>query len=86
MRFLSRYLPASHYGEYDLFEDGIGIIRSTIDEWMDAADTISKLAAQLEEKNRQIYYIVGYAQREFLIPLVAQGPLQDLFIPLPVKK
>lgn len=82
---LEQIPSANHYGEYDLFEDGIGIIRSTIEEWREAADTISKLAQLLEEKHSRIYYIVGYAQREFLIPLVAQGPLQNLFIPLPIR-
>lgn len=77
--------PSEHYGEYDLFEDGIGIMRSTVDEWLDAHETADGLARLLKEKRMRAYYVVGYAQREFLFPLIAQSPLRGLLVPLPVR-
>lgn len=77
--------PASHYGDYEMFEDGIGIIRSFVDDWEESAAEEARLASTLERCDARVGYVVGYAQREFLVPLVARGPLAERFCALPVK-
>ena len=77
--------PASYYGDYDMFEDGIGIVRSFVDDWEESSEEESRLASVLERHRKRVAYLVGYAQREFLIPLVERGPLAGLLEVLPVK-
>ncbi|WP_139653245.1 DUF512 domain-containing protein [Raoultibacter phocaeensis] len=77
--------PASHYGAFEMFEDGIGIIRSFVDDWEASAEEEARLASVLEQHDAQVGYAVGYAQREFLIPLIERGPLRERFRVLPVK-
>lgn len=77
--------PTSYYGNFDMFEDGIGIIRSFIDDWECSKDAETHLAQVLESSKKKVAYIVGYAQREFLMPLVAQSSLAEYFVVLPVK-
>ncbi len=43
----ARIPPASDYGDYDMFEDGIGIVRSYVDEFDEACE--SGLAARAAE-------------------------------------
>ena len=77
----------SFYDDFSLFEDGIGIIRSTIDEWREAKRM--GLADQLVEALRAAracaVMIAGFAQRNFLDVLVEQAGLSDVFEPLYVK-
>ncbi|MEG0323807.1 MAG: DUF512 domain-containing protein, partial [Raoultibacter sp.] len=82
---LSHIPPTSQYGDFAMFEDGIGIIRSFVDDWYQSKDAEKRLAQALERTGKTVAYIVGYAQREFIIPLVAQSSLADRFIVLPVK-
>lgn len=77
--------PAEYYGEFDMFEDGIGIIRSSVDAWRDNEASIQALAELLNAKSRRVHYVIGYAQREFLIPLIQQSPLNGLLLPFPVR-
>jgi NifB/MoaA-like Fe-S oxidoreductase len=79
--------PASHYGDFELFEDGIGIIRSTIDDWYSARDAgvVDECARALRETNTVFRLIVGEAQRDFLDQLIASGPLRGLLEPFYVK-
>ena len=81
-------LPAaSHYGDFSMFEDGIGIIRSTVDEWgsAEADGTIAACARALREAGRVVHMVAGYAQREFLDRLIAQSGIGDCFRPLYVE-
>ncbi len=82
---LEKLPPAGHYGEYELFEDGIGIIRSTIDAWNESATAICALAQSLEAKNKTVHFVAGYAQKEFIVPLIEASPLQGRLIPIFVK-
>lgn len=80
------HLPAdSFYGDYDLFEDGIGMIRSCVDSWEACKGAALRLASKLAAASLTAHYVIGYAQREFLYPLLAQSPLHGLLVPLPVQ-
>lgn len=77
--------PASYYGDYDMFEDGIGIIRSFVDDWEASGEAEARLASVLERSGAHVAYAVGFAQREFLIPLIERGPLAGRMDVLAVK-
>lgn len=75
------------YGEFELFEDGIGIIRSTIDDWNEAVSlgVDAECASALRESNTVLRLVAGEAQRDFLDQLVARSPLSGWFEPFYVK-
>ena len=75
------------YGEFELFEDGIGIIRSTIDDWNEAVSLgiDVECASALRESNTVLRLVAGEAQRDFLDQLVARSPLSGWFEPFYVK-
>lgn len=82
---LLSHLPlAQQYGSFDLFEDGIGIIRSFVDDWDECRQAQEQLSALLREKHQRVHMVIGSAQEEFLRPLLAQSPLQDILCPLTV--
>lgn len=76
--------PASFYGDFSMFEDGVGIIRSTVDDWREAhgAGSIARCAEALRATGTVVYMVVGLAQRDFLDPLVAESCIGDVFVPL----
>ena len=79
--------PSEAYGEFEMFEDGVGIIRSFVDDW-DLAEkqgSIGRCAAALEEKGVRAYYIAGCAMRDILDVLVERSPLAGHLVPLFVK-
>ncbi|MEG0070886.1 MAG: DUF512 domain-containing protein [Raoultibacter sp.] len=77
--------PTRHYGDFSMFEDGIGIIRSFIDDWNRSSDLIAETACALGRTATRIHFVIGYAQREFFIPLIEASPLKGKIIPFPVK-
>ena len=78
--------PASDYGDYDMFEDGIGIVRSYVDEFEEVCE--SGLAAQAAEtlaaRNLTARYIVGEAMQPFLDAMIANSSLAGRLVPLTV--
>lgn len=85
---LLNHVPeASFYGDFGMFEDGIGIIRSTIDDWERArrSGSIARCARALRASGCIAVMVVGCAQREFLSPLVERSGIGDCFRPLYVE-
>lgn len=76
---------ASFYGDFNLFEDGIGIVRSFIDDWNESRKAQEDLACALKAASKTILMVCGCAQKEFLSPLLEGSPLHDSFMPLYVK-
>lgn len=76
--------PASHYGDFAMFEDGIGIVRSTVDDWRAAEreGAIAACARALRDARATAHLVVGEAQREFLDPLISASVIADVFMPL----
>ena len=79
--------PAEHYGDFGMFEDGVGIIRSFVDDWEQAerAGLIERCAAALRAADMRMHYLAGCATRHFLGPLIEASPLAGLLVPLFVK-
>lgn len=79
--------PTRHYGDFSMFEDGIGIIRSYVDDWRKAerSGLVARSARVIEDAGLRVYVVSGCAMREFLTPLLARSPLAGLLEPLYVK-
>ncbi len=78
--------PASDYGDYDMFEDGIGIVRSYVDEFDEAVASglAARAADALASRNLQARYIIGEAMQPFLDAMIERSPLADRLVPLTV--
>ncbi len=79
--------PAEHYGDFSLFEDGIGIVRSYVDDWkaVHASGAARACAQALEAAGVRARYVVGGAMQPLLDGLVAKSPLAGWFVPLTVE-
>nr|WP_253904734.1 DUF512 domain-containing protein [Adlercreutzia sp. ZJ473] len=79
--------PTSHYGDFSLFEDGIGIIRSYVDEFDAAcAGGLARRAADaLDAAGLRVRYVVGEAMQPFLDRMVERSPLAGRLVPLTVR-
>ena len=78
--------PASDYGDYEMFEDGIGIVRSYVDEFDEAVASglAARAADALASRNLQARYIIGEAMQPFLDTMIERSPLADRLVPLTV--
>lgn len=85
---LMDHLPsAAYYGEFEMFEDGIGIIRATVDDWMQAEEDglIAAFVRCMRRQGMRAVMVVGCAQREFLGALIVQSGIDGSFVPLYVE-
>ena len=80
-------MPDENDGDFGMFEDGVGIIRSFVDDWGQAAAAglPARAADALRAAGIRARYVVGCATRHFLGPLVAASPLAGVLGPLYVK-
>ena len=73
---LLEHLPEScSYGDFDLYEDGIGMIRAFVDDWNGSFGMQKQLSAALSRQGKRIVFASGEATREFIDPLVQASPL-----------
>ena len=79
--------PASCYGEFEMFEDGVGIVRSFADDWQRAVESgADAVCAQaLRESNVVARLVFGYATRGFAARLLGGSAVAGLVRPLFVK-
>lgn len=77
--------PSEFYGGFDLFEDGIGIVRSFVDDWVECPDAQLACAEAIRATGKKALFVCGCAQREFFTPLIEKSPLAGLLEPLYVK-
>ncbi len=86
-QLLENLPPTSHYGDFSLFEDGIGIIRSYVDDWRLAHENGSADACvqTLRRAGVRVCYVVGGAMQPQLGRLLSRSPLQEVFSPLVVQ-
>lgn len=81
---LDANLPdASMYGDFSMFEDGIGIIRSSIDELKEAYTTpdAQRLSVSLRESDTHLHLIAGKAMSPYAAQILdesAMGTTMDL--------
>lgn len=77
--------PAAFYGDFSLFEDGIGIVRTFVDDWQENPQSISECARALERNDTRVILVYGCAMVEALLPLLENSPLKGRIVPLFVK-
>ena len=79
--------PASDYGDYEMFEDGIGIVRSYVDEFNEAVESglAERTAEALKAAGLTARYVIGEAMQPFLDAMIAASPLAGHLVPLTVK-
>lgn len=85
---LLEHLPrTSFYGDFGMFEDGVGIIRSVVDDWEECVQTglVSECAAALRQKESRAVLLLGFAMMPFFQQLVEESELKDLLVILPVE-
>ncbi len=83
-QLLENLPPSECYGDFSMFEDGVGIIRSFVDDWEAAcAAGLDAAAAQaLDAAGMRVRYISGMATVHFFTPLFSRGPLAGVVEPL----
>lgn len=79
--------PTDDYGDFSMFEDGIGIVRSRADEWRAAheAGIARECARALKAADARARYVAGEALRGHFDALLAESPLSGLMEPLYVE-
>lgn len=79
--------PAADYGDFSLFEDGIGIIRSYVDDFAAACGSglAARAAAAIDASGRPVRLVVGEAMQPWLDALLAKSPLSGRVVPLTVR-
>ncbi len=79
--------PADHYGDFSMFEDGIGIIRSYVDDFRAACASglTGQFASALSEGAvSPVRFVVGEAMEPFMSQLIAECGLEGKLEPLVV--
>lgn len=76
--------PAFMYAGYPQFQDGIGMMRSFIDEWAESAELIAQLAKLLDEA-QPAHIVCGTAFARVLQGLIDASPLAGKLEILPVE-
>lgn len=91
-RLLEKLPESSHYGDFSMFEDGIGIIRSYVDDFREAGEAglFERFNAALEASAEAggpgvVRFVVGEAMQPFLNQLLERSGLFGRLVPLTVK-
>lgn len=79
---LAHVPPARAYGDFGLFEDGIGIIRSFADDWEAHPEAVLACARALERADARVLFVYGRAMEETFAPLLERSPLAGRLVPL----
>ncbi len=77
----------SHYGDFSMFEDGIGIIRSYVDDFRaaHAEGLAERFATALDEGGVDcVRFVVGQAMEPFMSQLISECGLEGKLAPLVV--
>ncbi len=79
--------PAEFYGNFDMFEDGVGIIRTFVDDWNKSVESglAFDLACVLRRHEMQAVIVMGYAMMPFFEQLITMSPLANFLRVLPVE-
>lgn len=69
---------AAFYGDFSMYEDGIGIVRSSVDGFKEAraSGELEELACALDAARMRAVMVCGRAMERYLPQLIASSPLQ----------
>ena len=85
---LLQNLPSADlYGDFGMFEDGVGIIRSIVDDWYEALEcgVVDECSEHLRCAGKDAYLLLGHAMLPFFEQLIEQSSLAGLLHVLPVR-
>ena len=79
--------PSSDYGDFEMFEDGIGIARACIDEWGEACESglLDACASALRAAGMRARFVAGQAIEAYFDRLIAEAGVSDCIAPLYVE-
>lgn len=85
-RVLSELPDEDFYGDFSMYEDGIGIIRSAVDAFEEARESgaVQRCADALASNNVHARYLCGEAMTPYVNQLFCQAGLEGLLDPLVV--
>ena len=85
-QLLENLPDTNFYGDFEMFEDGVGIIRSFVDDWNECENdgTFEKFANAVRATSVEVHYIVGEAMQPFLDELIRRTHIEDCFSALTV--
>lgn len=86
-RLLDELPPAGFYGSFEMFEDGVGIIRSMIDSFgeAEAIELDSDCADALRASDTSVALICGFAMIPYAQQLIERSELSGLLEFIPVE-
>ncbi|MBQ1450800.1 MAG: DUF512 domain-containing protein [Eggerthellaceae bacterium] len=86
-RVLEHLPDAAFYGDFAMFEDGVGIIRTFVDDWKAALERgeLKDCACALATTDTTVLYVIGLAMEPHFPQLVNASPLAGRVCPLPVR-
>lgn len=78
---------ADFYCGYPMFEDGIGIIRSSVDEFMETIDSgmVERAACEIRNAGVGAHFICGEAMQPYFDQLMGESPFDGVMHSLTVK-
>lgn len=78
---IERIPDADFYGDFSMFEDGIGIVRSAIDSWKSSelSGEIAYLAEMLTDAKAHVYYLCGESMRDYANRIIDASEIRGLF-------
>ena len=79
---LNELPPASYYGDFDMFDDGVGMVRSFVDDFYSCVQAQNHTAEALRNAGAKALFVCGCAQKSFLDPLLQESSCKDYIVPL----
>ena len=76
---------ASYYGDFDMFDDGIGMVRTFVDDFASCSNVQKALHEACHRTHTHFVIVSGEAQKAFLSALLAASPVADCVEALYVK-
>ncbi len=74
--------PASYYGDFDMFDDGVGMVRSFVDDFNSCVREQNLTSKVLQTTGVKTLLVCGCAQKAFFDPLLQGSSCAEYIVPL----
>ncbi|NHM14391.1 DUF512 domain-containing protein [Xiamenia xianingshaonis] len=81
-RMLGHLPPAAFYGDFSMYEDGVGIVRAYVDDWEASVPLQAACARALRRENARVRLLQGFAMKPVWDALLPESPLAGVVEPL----
>ena len=79
---LTELPPASYYGDFDMFDDGVGMVRAFVDDFYSCSHEQYRAVDALQSAQAKVLFVCGCAQKAFLDALLQDSPCENNIVPL----